>query len=319
LTGDLIEGGDGTPYRRFTKAEWEALRADEPMTLTAEDVVRLRSLSDPISLDEAERAYLPLSRLLSFYVEAIQSLHTVSKRFLNTDEPKVPFVIGIAGSVAVGKSTTARILHALLQRWPSSPKVDLVTTDGFLQPNAVLNQRGIMRRKGFPESYDRARLVRFLADIKSGKANVEVPLYSHLVYDVIPGEHVTIDRPDVLIVEGLNILQPGVPGKGGEPIRFASDFIDFSIYVDADIDDLERWYMERFYRLRETAFRNPASFFKRYADMSKEEAGKFGMDNWRSINLPNLVENIAPTRSRADLILRKGGDHLLEQVWLRLV
>ncbi len=315
----MKDGAGLTPYHHFSKSQWEALRADERMTLSAADIERLRSLADPISLDEAERAYLPLSRLLSLYVEAIQGLHTVSRRFLNTDEPKVPFVIGIAGSVAVGKSTTARILRALLQRWPSSPKVDLVTTDGFLHPNAVLNERGLMRRKGFPESYDRARLVRFLADIKSGKPNVDVPLYSHLVYDVIAGEHAIVDRPDVLIVEGLNILQPGLPGKGREPILFASDFIDFSIYVDAALDDLEGWYMERFFRLRETAFRNPASFFKRYADMSKDEAGKFGMDNWRSINLPNLVENIAPTRSRADLILRKGRDHRLSEVWLRLV
>ncbi len=315
----MKDGAGLTPYHHFSKSQWEALRADERMTLSAADIERLRSLADPISLDEAERAYLPLSRLLSLYVEAIQGLHTVSRRFLNTDEPKVPFVIGIAGSVAVGKSTTARILRALLQRWPSSPKVDLVTTDGFLHPNAVLNERGLMRRKGFPESYDRARLVRFLADIKSGKPNVDVPLYSHLVYDVIAGEHAIVDRPDVLIVEGLNILQPGLPGKGREPILFASDFIDFSIYVDAALDDLEGWYMERFFRLRETAFRNPASFFKRYADMSKDEAGTFGLDNWRSINLPNLVENIAPTRSRADLILRKGRDHRLSEVWLRLV
>lgn len=305
------------PYRHFSKAEWEALRDGERMTLTAADVERLRSLSDPISLEEAERVYLPLSRLLSLYVEAVQNLHAVSKRFLNTNGEKVPFVIGIAGSVAVGKSTTARILHALLQRWPSSPRVDLVTTDGFLYPNAVLNERGLMRRKGFPESYDRARLVGFLADVKSGRARIEVPVYSHLVYDVVPGEHAIVDRPDILIIEGLNILQPGMPRTTGEPILFASDFIDFSIYVDADEADLERWYMARFFRLRETAFRDPSSFFRRYADMSREEAGRFGLDNWRSINLPNLVENIAPTRSRADLIFRKGSDHLLERVSLR--
>lgn len=315
----MMQGAELTPYRHFSKAEWEALRAEEPMTLSADDIERLRSLSDPISLDEAERTYLPLSRLLSLYVEAIQGLHTVSKRFLNTTEPKVPFVIGIAGSVAVGKSTTARILRALLQRWPTSPRVDLVTTDGFLLPNAVLNERGLMRRKGFPESYDRGRLVRFLAEIKSGQRMVEVPLYSHLVYDVISGERGIVDRPDILIVEGLNILQPGLPSKTGEAIRFASDFLDFSIFVDADVADLEGWYMERFYRLRETAFTNPASFFKRYADMSREEAGRFGMDNWRSINLPNLIDNIAPTRSRADLVLRKRADHKVAEVWLRVV
>ena len=306
-------------YRHFSKTEWEGLRDGERMTLTREDVERLRALSDPISLDEAERVYLPLSRLLSLYVDAIQNLHAASKRFLNTSEQKVPFIIGIAGSVAVGKSTTARILHALLQRWPSSPRVDLVTTDGFLLPNAELKARGLMRRKGFPESYDRARLVGFLADVKSGRRAVEAPIYSHLVYDVIEGEHIVVDQPDILIVEGLNILQPGMPGKAGEPVLFTSDFIDFSIFVDADPAVLEAWYMERFFRLRETAFRNPASFFARYAEMSEEEAGRFGLDNWRSINLPNLVENIEPTRSRADLIFRKGSDHLLEQVWLRLL
>ena len=315
----MSRGAAAGPYRHFTKAEWEARRDAEKMTLTAADVERLRSLADPISLEEAERTYLPLSRLLSLYVEAVQDLHAVSKRFLNTDGPKMPFVIGIAGSVAVGKSTTARILQALLQRWPSSPKVDLVTTDGFLHPNAVLAERGLMRRKGFPESYDRARLVGFLADIKSGKPAVQAPLYSHLVYDVIEGEHAVIDQPDILIVEGLNILQPGVAQSSAEPILFASDFMDFSIYVDADVADLESWYMERFFRLRETAFKNPASFFKRYADMSKEEAGKFGLDNWQSINLPNLVDNIQPTRSRAQLILRKGGDHLVQEVLLRSV
>ncbi|MBL8593387.1 MAG: type I pantothenate kinase [Devosia sp.] len=308
-----------SPYHRFSKAEWVALRADEPMTLTAEDVMRLRALSDPISLEEAEQVYLPLARLLSLYVEAIQGLHRVSQRFLNTGAPKVPFIIGVAGSVAVGKSTTARILRALLQRWPSSPKVDLVTTDGFLHPNATLIERGLMRRKGFPESFDRARLVAFLAAVKSGTPALEVPIYSHLVYDVVPGEHLIVDQPDILIVEGLNILQPGAPGKAGTPILYASDFIDFSIYIDADPTDLEAWYLERFFRLRETAFRNPDSFFKRYADMSKDEAGTFGLDNWRSINLPNLVDNIAPTRSRADLILKKGSDHLVAEVLLRMV
>ncbi len=308
-----------SPYHHFSKAEWVALRDGEPMTLSAEDVLRLRALSDPISLLEAEQVYLPLTRLLSLYVEAIQGLHRVSGRFLDTEEHKVPFVIGVAGSVAVGKSTTARILRALLQRWPSSPKVDLVTTDGFLLPNAVLNERGLMRRKGFPESFDRGRLVAFLAAVKSGTPALEVPVYSHLVYDVVPGGHVVVDQPDILIVEGLNILQPGAPGKAGAPILYASDFLDFSVYIDADPEDLEGWYMDRFFRLRETAFKNPDSFFKRYADMSKDEAGQFGLDNWRSINLPNLMDNIAPTRSRADLILKKGGDHLVAEVLLRLV
>jgi len=315
----MNDAGEFSPYHHFSKAEWVALRADEPMTLTDADVVRLRAMSDPISLAEAEQVYLPLARLLSLYVEAIQGLHRVSGRFLNTAEQKVPFIIGVAGSVAVGKSTTARILRALMQRWPSSPKVDLVTTDGFLHPNAVLNARGLMHRKGFPESFDRGRLVAFLAAVKSGQPALQVPVYSHLVYDVVPGEFEVVDQPDILIVEGLNILQPGAPGKAGAPILYASDFLDFSIYIDADPEDLEAWYLERFFRLRETAFRNPDSFFKRYADMSKDEAGQFGLHNWRAINLPNLVDNIAPTRSRADLILKKGSDHLVGDVLLRMI
>ncbi len=307
------------PYHHFTKAQWSALRADEPMTLNAADIKRLRTLSDPISLQEAEEVYLPLTRLLSFYVEAVQGLHNVSTRFLETPDQKVPFIIGVAGSVAVGKSTTARILQALLQRWPSSPKVDLVTTDGFLYPNAILAERGIMERKGFPESYDRPRFVKFLSDIKSGKANVQAPVYSHLVYDVVPGGEVTIDRPDILVVEGLNILQPGELPRDGKPIVFASDFIDFSVYIDADNDDLEAWFMERFFRLRETAFKDPTSFFRRFAEMSQDEAGEFGRMVWRTINLPNLLENVLPTRGRADLVLKKGKSHLIETVQLRRV
>lgn len=307
------------PYHHFTKAQWGALRADEPMTLTREDVARLRTLSDPISLEEAEQTYLPLTRLLSFYVEAIQHLHGVSTRFLETRDHKVPFIIGVAGSVAVGKSTTARILQALLQRWPASPKVDLVTTDGFLHPNAELEKRGIMARKGFPESYDRGRFVQFLADIKSGKPDVKVPVYSHMVYDVVPGSEVSVDRPDILIVEGLNILQPGELPKTGTPILFASDFIDFSIYIDAEVDDLEAWFMERFFRLRETAFKDPNSFFRRFAEMNETEAGEFGAMVWRTINLPNLLDNVLPTRGRADLILKKGKDHMIETVQLRRV
>ena len=307
------------PYHHFTTAQWSALRADEPMTLDADDIKRLRTLSDPISLEEAEEIYLPLTRLLSFYVEAIQHLHSVSTRFLEAADQKVPFIIGVAGSVAVGKSTTARILQALLQRWPSSPKVDLVTTDGFLYPNAVLSERGIMERKGFPESYDRPRFVQFLADIKSGRGHVPVPVYSHLVYDVVEGSEIVIDRPDILIVEGLNILQPGELPRTGKPILFASDFIDFSIFIDAETEDLETWFMERFFRLRETAFRDPSSFFRRFAEMSEAEAGEFGRKVWRTINLPNLLDNVLPTRGRADLILKKGKSHLIEDVQLRRV
>ena len=307
------------PYHHFTKAEWSALRADEPMTLTAADVERLRSLNDPIALQEAEEVYLPLTRLLSFYVEALQGLHTASKRFLGTEDGKVPFIIGVAGSVAVGKSTTSRILRALLRRWPSSPKVDLVTTDGFLYPNAVLEERKLMERKGFPESYDRRRFVAFLADIKSGKPRVGVPVYSHLVYDVVPGEEVVVDRPDILIVEGLNILQPGELPRDGKPILFASDFLDFSVFIDADEEDLRAWFMERFGRLRETAFADPKSFFYRFSRMSEDEATKFGLWAWEAINLPNLIDNILPTRGRADLILKKGRSHAIEEVALRRV
>jgi len=307
------------PYRSFTKDQWSDLRNGQPMTLTAEDIDRLRALTDPISLAEAEEIYLPLSRLLAYYVEAIQGLHHVSSRFLNTPGDKVPFIIGVAGSVAVGKSTTSRILRALLSRWPSSPKVDLVTTDGFLHPNRVLEERGLMQRKGFPESYDRPRFVNFLADIKSGKSRVSVPVYSHLVYDVVPGEQVVIDRPDILIVEGLNILQPGELPRDGKPIVFASDFIDFSIYIDADVNDLRDWYLTRFFRLRETAFRDPTSFFRKFSEMSEEEAGKFGRNVWETINLPNLLENVLPTRGRADLILKKGKDHRVEEVKLKRV
>ena len=249
----------------------------------------------------------------------MQGLHNVSTRFLETPDQKVPFIIGVAGSVAVGKSTTARILQALLQRWPSSPKVDLVTTDGFLHPNAVLAERGIMERKGFPESYDRARFVQFLADIKSGKANVQVPVYSHLVYDVVPGSEITIDRPGYPHRRGAQYPAAGRAAQDGKPILFASDFIDFSIYIDADNDDLEAWFMERFFRLRETAFKDPTSFFRRFAEMSEAEAGEFGRMVWRTINLPNLLDNVLPTRGRADLILKKGKSHLIEDVQLRRV
>ena len=307
------------PYHRFTKAQWAQYRDGEPMTLTAADIERLRALTDPISLSEAEEIYLPLTRLISFYVEARQAVHRVSTRFLGTEDTKVPFIIGVAGSVASGKSTTSRILRALLQRWRTSPKVDLITTDGFLLSNAVLEARGLAERKGFPESYDRAALLTFLSDIKSGKAGVLVPVYSHLVYDVLPGQFVTIDRPDILIVEGLNILQPGELPRTGKPLLFASDFIDFSIYIDADEKDLRDWFMARFRALRQTAFTDPKSFFKKLAEMPPNQADAFGLGAWDQINLPNLRDNILPTRSRADLILKKAGNHAVAEVALRRV
>lgn len=305
------------PYLQFTKQEWADLRAGEPMTLDHADVERLRALNDPISLVEAEQIYLPIARLLSFYVQAVQNLHIASNKFLGTNGRKVPFVIGVAGSVAVGKSTTARILTALLQRWPNSPKVDLVTTDGFLHSNKVLEERGLMDRKGFPESYDRTSFIEFLSKIKSGKRHVKVPIYSHLVYDVIDGETVTVDQPDILVVEGLNILQPGELPKTGKPIAFASDFLDFSVYIHAEEQDLQAWYVQRFLRLRDTAFRDPTSFFHRFSKLTEQEAIDMAVDIWQQINLPNLLDNVLPTRGRADLVLTKAADHCVSNVALR--
>lgn len=291
--------------------------ADTPMTLTVDDLVRLRSLNDPISLDEVVDIYLPLSRLLSMYVEATQELFNVTSRFLGVRDGKVPFIIGLAGSVAVGKSTTARILKTLMSRWASSPKVDLVTTDGFLYPNAHLEREGLMRRKGFPESYDIPTLLKFLSDIKAGKEHVEAPVYSHLVYDVVPGEVITIDRPDILILEGLNVLQTTKLPRDGNAVPFVSDFFDFSIYLDSEEDLLHQWYVERFMRLRDTAFKDPQSYFHRYSKVSDTEARAIADDLWTNINLANLRETIFPTRPRADLILSKGQSHRIETVRLR--
>jgi type I pantothenate kinase len=309
---------DLSPYRVFSREEWARLRADTPLTLTANDVSRLQSLNDPISLDEVIAIYLPLSRLLSLYVAATQGLFKATQRFLLAEaDTKAPYIIGVAGSVAVGKSTTARVLQALLARWPNTPKVDLVTTDGFLLPNDELTRLGLMDRKGFPESYDTGALLRFLADIKAGKRNVRAPVYSHLVYDVVPEEGIAIDRPDLLIVEGLNVLQPARLPRDGKAIPFVSDYFDFSIYLDADEADLHRWYVDRFLKLRQTAFRDPLSFFSKYAEVSQDEAIATADELWSRINLVNLRENILPTRQRASLILRKGASHRIEQVALR--
>ena len=303
-----------SPYRHFLRSEWAALRADTPLTLTVEDLHKLQSINDPISVEEVVAIYLPLSRLLALYVAATQGLFKATQRFLGAEDGKMPYIIGIAGSVAVGKSTTARVLKALLSRWANTPKVDLITTDGFLLPNAVLEREGLMERKGFPESYDGAALVRFLTDVKAGKSPVKAPVYSHLVYDVVPGQEVTVDRPDILIVEGLNVL---LPNKLGKEIPFVSDFFDFSVYLHAEETDLERWYVSRFMRLRETAFRDPRSFFRKYADLTDEEAVATAKAIWTRINLRNLNENILPTKARASLVLTKGPTHRIERVSLR--
>lgn len=305
-----------SPYRRFTRAEWATLRADTPLTLTIEDLTRLKSLDDPISLEEVIEIYLPLSRLLALYVAATQGLFKATQRFLGAEDGKMPYIIGVAGSVAVGKSTTARILKALLSRWPNTPKVELVTTDGFLFPNSVLEREGLMDKKGFPESYDNRALLRFLSDVKAGKRNVAAPVYSHLTYDVVEGESFLIDRPDILIVEGVNVLLASRPLDGRE-IPFVSDFFDFSVYLHAGEDVLEHWYVERFRRLRETAFRDPRSYFRKFADLDDEETVRVAKDIWRRINLENLRKNISPTRPRASLVLTKGADHRIEEVALR--
>jgi type I pantothenate kinase len=306
-----------SPYRTFPRVEWATLRADTPMTLQPDEVTRLRSLHDRLDMREVEEIYLPLSRLLSLYVAAAQNLFRAQQGFLGTEDTKMPYIIGVAGSVAVGKSTTARVLQALLARWPNVPKVDLITTDGFLYPNAILEREGLMEKKGFPESYDLPALLRFLSDIKAGRRPARAPIYSHLVYDVMPNQWIEIDRPDILIVEGLNVLQTGRPPRDGKAIPYVSDFFDFSVYLDASEGVLLQWYVDRFLTLRGTAFRDPKSYFHRYSKLSDEEAVKTATAIWTRINLINLHENIQPTRQRADLILKKGESHLVEEVALR--
>ncbi len=306
-----------SPYVELDRRAWSRLRENHPLNLTAHDVARLQGLGDRIDLREVEEVYLPLSRLLNYYVGAIGELHGVTSEFLGERPPRTPFVIGVAGSVAVGKSTTSRILRELLSRWVDTPEVALVTTDGFLFPNAELERRNLLHRKGFPESYDRRTLLRFVAAIKSGMTEVAAPVYSHLTYDILPGERVVVRRPDVLIVEGLNVLQAPTRNTDGSSGMALSDFFDFSVYVDAHAQDVERWYVERFLRLRKTAFADPDSYFHRYAVLTDDEARATAARIWREINGPNLVENILPTRSRATLVLRKGADHGVRQVRLR--
>jgi type I pantothenate kinase len=298
-------------YVEFDRSSWSQLRASTPLPLDEADLERLRGINERIDMAEVASIYLPLSRLLNLYVSATQDLHRVSATFLGTIAPKVPYVIGIAGSVAVGKSTFARILQALLGRWPDHPKVDLVTTDGFLYPNRVLEERGLMNRKGFPESYDTRALLDVLRRIKSGEAEVQAPVYSHVVYDILPDQHVMVSSPDIVIIEGLNVLQT----RSGAP-EFVSDYFDFSIYIDADEADIEQWYVDRFLALRESVFQDPDSFFRFYAELSDDEAVATARRIWRDINGLNLRENIAPTRDRASLVLHKTADHRVDRVQL---
>jgi type I pantothenate kinase len=304
-----------SPFVEISRADWAELAQATDLPLTESEISQIRGLGDFLDMAEVADVYLPLSRLLNLYVAETQKLHAVTSGFLGERAKRVPFIIGVAGSVAVGKSTVSRLLKELLSRWEGTPSVALVTTDGFLYPNAELERRGIMARKGFPESYDRLALLQFVADIKSGAEKVSAPVYSHLSYDIVPGETVDIESPDVVIIEGLNVLQ----GPGENQAVTLSDYFDFKIYVDAETENIASWFLNRFAKLRDSAFTNPKSYFHRYAEMDEAKAFARAEEIWATINLPNLVQNIAPTRSRATLVLQKGARHAVERVLLRKV
>ncbi|WP_088035386.1 type I pantothenate kinase [Evansella clarkii] len=308
-----------SPYMSFTREEWADFRNNTPLTITEQEIEKLQGINENISLDEVEEIYLPLIRFLSFTLKAAKQLHKVTDEFFQQETQKVPYIIGVAGSVAVGKSTTSRILQSLLAGLPEAPKVDLVTTDGFLYPNKILKERGLLEKKGFPESYDIKGLIHFLTELKSGNAKAYAPVYSHLHYDIIPGEYIEVSRPDIVIIEGINVLQPPKQEGNTIPSLFVSDFFDISIYVDAEEKHIFNWYVERFKLLKKTAFTQPESYFNRYASLSDEEADEVAAEIWNKINKKNLDQNINPTKSRADIIIKKGMDHRVDNIELRKI